>query len=228
MASSWRRNRDFDFRVNCPWIPDWYLANPPVLWCHMLLASSTAQLIWREGGADRVWGGGQWTLHTKGYTELSLCVCALYSVCFSFSFPLCVCVGKHACANVHWLIYFFNFYFFFAHRQKIETCKGIHMNFCKMLNHCDNFFCLKGEKETMMMSYFVFSFSGCEMDLRAFETGFTRFTYMIDGERSFLPAILSLILIVCKDSSLIRLLSWNNRFFSFTQTCIYFFNLCEF
>lgn len=109
MASSSRRNRYFDFRVNCPWIPDWYLANPPVLWCHMLLTSSTAQLIWREGGADRVWGGGQWTLHTKGYTELSLCVCALCSVCFSF--PLCVREGKHACANVHWLIYFFNIFF---------------------------------------------------------------------------------------------------------------------
>lgn len=67
-----------------------------------------------KGGADRVWGGGQWTLHTKGYTELSLCVCALYSVCFSFSFPLRVRVGKHACANVHWSIYFFNFFFFFS------------------------------------------------------------------------------------------------------------------
>lgn len=52
-------------------------------------------------GGGRRGEGGQWTLHTKGYNELSLCVCALYSVCFSCSFLLRVIVGRHACANTH-------------------------------------------------------------------------------------------------------------------------------
>lgn len=50
-----------------------------------------------EAGWGR--GGGERTLRTKGYTELSLCVCALYSVCFSFSSLLRVAVGRHACVH---------------------------------------------------------------------------------------------------------------------------------
>lgn len=48
--------------------------------------------FWGEGvdkggvRGGRKGGGGQRTLHIKGYTELSACVCALYSVCFPRSF----------------------------------------------------------------------------------------------------------------------------------------------
>ena len=84
-----------------------FRADPPVLLRrHMLPASSAAHLIWREvggeaGGFSRLggWWGGQQTLRTKGYTELSLCVCALYSVCFSCSSLLRVAVGRHACVH---------------------------------------------------------------------------------------------------------------------------------
>lgn len=96
------------FKLVSLWVfREWrgFHADPPVLLRrHMLPASSAAHLIWREGGADggfRGWvgGGGERTLRTKGYTELSLCVCALYSVCFSFSSLLRVAVGRHACVH---------------------------------------------------------------------------------------------------------------------------------
>lgn len=110
--------------------------------------SSAAHLIWRKkggrrvrGGGGRGWGGGQRTLHTKGYTELSMCVCALYSVCFSFVcihyFCVSVSGGMLLCITVRSLILSSSSSSSSCcrsvEREKIETCKEILQHLCTPL-----------------------------------------------------------------------------------------------